>query len=114
MLATFLPLSLHPVILPKTELNARASLEKTCSGCLPYFLLFFLPLTFSLSSPGSSEMLGLAGTKVLGWKNGDFAYLFPLPGTAAPLLSQFSTLLEKIELLRNGAINLRGSRIKHE
>jgi len=63
-------------------------LEQSCSSYLPPFLLL-LPLIFSFSSPGGSEMLGLAGAKVLEWKEGDFASLFPLPGAVAPLLLPF-------------------------
>lgn len=105
-----LPSSCYSV---KTWTNARKSLERTCVGYLPYFLLFLLPLTCSFSSPCSSEMLGLAGTEVLDGNAGISLFL-PSPWGCVPLLPQFLPLLENTGLLRNRAINLSSGRIRNE
>ena len=43
-----------------------------------------LPVTLSVSPPGSSEMLGLASAQVPDWKYGAFTFFFAPPGAAAP------------------------------
>ena len=43
-----------------------------------------LPVTLSVSPPGSSEMLGLSRAQVPDWKYGAFTFFFALPGAAAP------------------------------